>query len=110
MTNEEAIIAEHIDECNKRINVIKTHMNILSNGVIDECKHNIEVLETAIRVAEKQIPKKPDYEGDGCDNDGNIICNTWICPNCEEHYEVDYDNYECCPHCGQRLDWSEYDK
>ena len=27
----------------------------------------------------------------------------WICPNCGEKYEVDYDNYGHCPKCGQRL-------
>ena len=56
---------------------------------------------------EKQIPKKPDFEGDGYDENGFIILDTWICPCCEEKYETDYDNYMHCPNCGQAIDWSE---
>lgn len=52
---------------------------------------------------EKQVPKKPSFEGDGCDKEGNIIYDTWICPNCGKDYEVDYDEYEYCPNCGQAI-------
>lgn len=61
-------------------------------------------LVMAVKALEKQIPKKPDIKGDGYNNDGNIIYDTWICPNCEEHYEVEYDNYDFCPKCGQAID------
>lgn len=54
---------------------------------------------------ERNTAKVPDYEGDGCDKDGNIIYDTWICPNCGEKYEVDYDDYEHCPKCGQAIQW-----
>ncbi len=63
----------------------------------------VEELREAI---EKQRAKKPDYEGDGY-ADGKLVYDTWICPNCEKHYEVDYDDYEYCPNCGQAIDWSE---
>lgn len=65
-----------------------------------------EVYEVAVKALEKQIPKKPNYEGDGY-ADGELVYDTWICPNCEKHYEVDYDDYDYCPNCGQALDWSE---
>lgn len=66
------------------------------NGTWGEC----------IKALEKQIPKKPDLEGDGyCD--GQLVYDTWICPCCEERYEVDYDKYDYCPNCGQAIDWSE---
>lgn len=61
----------------------------------------------AIAALEKQVPKKPAYEGDGCDKDGNIILDTWICPCCSHKYEVDYDDYQYCPECGQKMDWEE---
>lgn len=63
--------------------------------------------EQVQELKERGTAKRPDYEGDGYDNEGNLIYDTWICPNCEEHYEVDYDRYDFCPNCGQRLDWSE---
>lgn len=70
-----------------------------------------EDLQTIKEALEKQIPKKPDYYGDGYDEDGYLIYYTWICPNCGKHYEVDYDDYDFCPECGQAidksLDWSD---
>lgn len=61
-------------------------------------------LEEVQEAAEKQKPKKPDYEGDGY-ADGQLVYDTWICPNCHKRYEVDYDDYACCPKCGQSIDW-----
>lgn len=54
----------------------------------------------------KQTARRPDYEGDGY-ADGHLVYDTWICPCCGKHYEVDYDNYNYCPDCGQKLDWSD---
>lgn len=61
----------------------------------------------AIQALEKQIPKKPDIEGDGYDPDGNLVYDTWICPTCGVSYEIDYDEYNYCPACGQAIDQSE---
>lgn len=63
-------------------------------GTVEECREAVE----------KQRAKVPDYEGDGYDQDGNIIYDTWICPNCGKKYEVDYDDYKHCPECGQAID------
>ena len=63
--------------------------------------------EEAYWLKEKDTAKKPDYEGDGYDNEGNIIYDTWICPCCRTSYEVDYDRYLYCPKCGQKIEWSE---
>lgn len=65
-------------------------------GTVEECRAAVE----------KQKPKKPDYEGDGY-ADGYMVYDVWICPCCGKHYEVDYDDYKCCPECGQAIDWSE---
>ncbi len=53
------------------------------------------------------IPQVPHYEADGYDTEGNLVYDTWICPNCETHYKVEYDHYKYCPECGQAIDWSE---
>lgn len=52
---------------------------------------------------ERDTAKAPDYEGDGYDDAGNIIYDIWICPNCGKKYEVDYDDYDFCPDCGQMI-------
>ena len=65
----------------------------------------IGTIEEFKALKEKSVAKKPDYEGDGC-WDGHVVIDTWICPSCEKHYEVDYDDYDYCPNCGQRIDHS----
>lgn len=76
-----------------------------------ECEESrrccIEYFETAIEALEKQLPKKPTYEGDGYAPDGTFIWDEWLCPHCGSRYEVDYDDYSYCPNCGQRIDWEE---
>ena len=62
---------------------------------------DIEVLQELV---DKATPKKPFYEADGYDENGELIYDTWICPNCNHYYEVDYDDYDYCPNCGQRLE------
>lgn len=66
-------------------------------------------LEMAIEALEKQIPKQPTYEADGYAN-GELVYDTWYCPNCEKNYEVGYDDYDYCPCCGQRIDRSEVEE
>ena len=75
----------------------------LFNGIF---KNKLECLDVAIEALEKQMPKKPSVEGDGY-ADGHLVYDTWICPNCEKHYEIDYDNYDYCPNCGQHIDSSQ---
>ena len=70
---------------------------------------DIEAISMGIKAFERLIPRRPTYEGDGyCD--GGLVYDTWICPNCEVRYEVDYDEYDHCPNCGQAIDWSDDDE
>lgn len=77
----------------------------------DEIPYQSGVINEALKMVEgavgKQIPRKPDYEGDGYDEDGDLIYDSWACPCCHEEYELGYDEYEHCPNCGQALDWSD---
>lgn len=63
-------------------------------------------LKSLLESREKQTPKKPDLEGDGYGDDGVLIYDTWICPCCGKRYEIDYEEYDYCPNCGQAIDWS----
>lgn len=81
-----------------------------SNGKIAPNKEYDDVLRSyriAIEALEKQLPKQPTYDGDGYAPDGTFVYDTWECPNCGECYEVDYDDYDYRPKCGQKIDWSE---
>ena len=78
---------------------------IRNNGEIEHAI--IRELQKLIDVAiEKQIPKKPRFEGDGYWR-GELVYDTWICPNCDTDYEVGTDTHKYCPNCGQAIDWSE---
>lgn len=66
-------------------------------GSIEECRAS----------REKQIPKNPTYDGDGYAPDGTFVWDEWICPCCGTRYEVDYDEHDFCPNCGQKIDWSD---
>lgn len=87
------MLREALDMAISALEEIQQYRSI---GTVEECRAAVE----------KQNPKTPDYEGDGY-ADGHMVYDTWICPNCGERYEVDYDNYDFCPNCGQAIDWGE---
>jgi hypothetical protein len=86
----------------------EVRFNMSTIGLSDKAaKRVVEARNMAIKALEKQMPKKPTYEGDGYAPDGTLVYDTWICPCCDKRYEVYYDDYDYCPNCGQKLDWSE---
>lgn len=90
------MISEASDDDGINIGVIEERIELgkyREIGTIEECREAVE----------KQTPKAPAYEGDGYDEKGNIVYDTWICPSCGEKYEVDYDDYDHCPKCGQAI-------
>lgn len=75
--------------------------------------HKIDLENALFMGAEalkKQIATKPELWGDGVDADMEIIYDMYDCPNCGKSYELDYDEYDYCPKCGQKLDWSNIDE
>ena len=106
MTNKEAIM--HMEEI--RPKKCKMVDGKLQGGFSDHDSDTGKAIDKAIEALEKQIPKIPDYEGDGY-ADGFLIYDTWICPSCGRYYELDCsDDYIYCPQCGQRIDWSTLER
>ena len=56
---------------------------------------------------ELQVAKKPHIWGDGY-ADGALVYDMYDCPNCDKSYEIYYEKHDCCPRCGQKLDWSDW--
>lgn len=79
---------------------------ILKDHGIDTPRKVHEFIYKANLLADKDTPKKPTYVANGY-SDGELVYDTWVCPNCDEDYEVDYHDYDYCPKCGQAIDWSE---
>lgn len=92
-TSGYVMLRESIDMAIKALEEVQQYRAI---GTPEKCREAVE----------KQTSKEPDYEGDGYSN-GQLVYDTWICPCCGHHYEVDYDDYEYCPKCGQKIDWSD---
>lgn len=88
--------AEHITSVKTAIQALEEVQQYHQIGTVEECREAVE----------KQTAKKPDYEGDGF-SDGQLVYDTWICPSCGKHYEVDCDRYYYCQNCGQHIDWSD---
>lgn len=77
---------------------------------LDEYK-SIGSIDEVREAVEKQHPKTPTWDGDGYAPDGTFVWDEWKCPRCGTRYEVDYDEYDYCPNCGQHIDlhtdWSD---
>lgn len=101
MTYEEAIKEAEI-QINVYESMILYNKDFEPKNDNSNYEHKIEFLKIAIEALEKQVPKEPNYEGDGY-SDGELVYDTWICPNCGKYYEVDYDDYKYCPECGQAI-------
>lgn len=96
MTNKEKI---KIKGALVKVKAQKENWGFMDRFTVDEN----EVVTEALK---KQIPQKPIYQADGY-SDGELVYDTWFCPNCDTAYEVDIDEYNYCPNCGQAIDWSE---
>ena len=71
---------------------------------------DIGTLEEVLEAVEKQIPKSPTYDGDGYAPDGTFVWDEWLCPCCGSRFEVEYEEHDYCPNCGQKINWGEEDE
>ena len=91
MSNEQEIIDE-LQEC-------------LDIGDNDKIALYPEEVRMCIDALEKQIKKK--VKRYSCNIIGEITFN---CPSCNlEYYVTDYEDFNYCPNCGQKIDWSVED-
>ena len=85
-------------------------LSVLNNIEISENTLHILIgISFAKEAVEKQIPKKPEYYGDGY-SDGKLVYDYAKCPVCgRDDFEHGINNWGCnyCPDCGQALDWSD---
>lgn len=103
-------IVQEVDDLNSAydaaIKALEEVQQYQAIGIHEECVRKNFTFKSLLESREKQTPKKPDLEGDGYGDDGVLIYDTWICPCCGKRYEIDYEEYNYCPNCGQAIDWS----
>lgn len=78
------------------IKALKEIQEYRAIGTVEECRAAMERLKS----------KTPDIWGDGCDKKGNIIYDMYSCPSCGKNYEIEGEQYNHCPECGQAIDLS----
>lgn len=91
------------------VGVIYSNGNRTSVTNIDEqLLKDIKVLEINGHKFKKETALKPTYEGDGYDENGEIIYDTAYCLNCNHVFKYEINDWGCdyCSDCGQKLDWS----
>lgn len=102
------------------INTIRIHMNAIKEELwnrgqykeaweyqtivdkLDDIQPSDDRITNALR---KQEPMVPDVYGDGY-ADGAPVYDTWECPSCGATYEIEGQQYDFCPNCGQKIDWN----
>lgn len=100
------VTIENLKEVERLIQSWLISINYEEKEIQDTIEAAID-FERAIKALKKQVPKQPHYEGDEYPPDDTFVWDEWLCPNCSSRYEVDYDDYNYCPNCGQRIDWSD---
>ena len=76
---------------------------VQTDSMTEEQDKALAIVQKAV---EKQIAKKPNRWGDGY-SDGHLVYDMWECPTCGKNYELEYDEHDYCPNCGQHIDWEE---
>ena len=87
---------------NALVNVITlaTHSDYYSKDRDDK---DIDLITSIVK---KEIHRSPIRDGYWYDTDRSQVHVGWKCSNCGTKYRVYYAEYDYCPHCGQRIDWS----
>ena len=102
MINQEMI--QNAMHCMK----MSAEMAVCEDCNLYPCDHTdvSDLARVALEALEKQIPQRPDLEGDGY-WDGELVYDTGYCPRCHQDYEIEYHTPKFCENCGQALDWEE---
>ena len=96
MEEKDKLIKQLADDYNEAIAEIRFNMSTIGlkeNSV----KRVVKARDLAINALEKQIPKKPMFNG----------TNWYRCVNGCEIHKKQFEKDWYCPKCGQKLDWSD---
>ena len=102
---------------NEAIELIENDLKLHSKDLSSKYKNGLRM---AINALEKQIPKK--VITSPCNSCNKELCDCecehfavtyrddYRCPTCDSNgvYMQEYElRFDCCPNCGQKLDWSD---
>ena len=92
---------ESIKDAMVNVITLATHSDYYNKDRDDK---DIDLIES---IVEKEIPGSPIRVGYGYDPDRSGVYVRWGCSNCGAKYRAYYTDYDYCPHCGKKIDWSE---
>ena len=100
---DQKLLQQAIESAKCRIYRLKTNQgDTLAHQM--KAENQIELQKITVAALERQVAKKPNIWGDGY-SDGQLVYDMYNCPNCEKSYEIEFDDYNYCPNCGQKLLW-----
>lgn len=73
-------------------------------GLMGVYNLGLEHMLTYLEKNNKDKALAPTLWGDGY-SDGVLVYDMYDCPKCGKHYELDYEQYDYCPNCGQKMNW-----
>ena len=106
---------EVCEECNYYQSCDHTKQADMARIVIsamDELQQykQLGTMEEVRDAVEKQRAKSQTYDGDGYAPDGTFVWDEWLCPCCGSRFEVEYEEHDYCPNCGQHILWEVEDE
>lgn len=87
------------------LDFVKETLNAKEPNVMNHLAAN-RIIDHQLRdLVNRATKTKPEYWSDSVEEDGQIIFDHWNCPNCHHEFELDYEQHDFCPYCGQAIDW-----
>lgn len=103
---EECVSYNSIGTVQGYIDAIQSYTD--TYNLMKEYKSKLQAFEKIGTAEEFDMLKERNREqqteiiGDGY-SDGHLVYDTYICPNCGKQYELEYEEYNYCPECGQHM-------
>lgn len=85
---------------------LKTLASMNENSIVDV----VDIDFDEYRESSRLKAEKPEIVWDGYDPDEEPVAYAWRCPRCRKNYDIEFDEYNCFPNCGQKIDRSEIEK
>lgn len=75
----------------------------------DGYKPTMEEMSKSMDLLKELVDKETPIKLEETDVETDKDCFNWICPRCKS-FHSESEGYQYCSECGQKLDWSDYER
>ena len=75
----------------------------------DGYKPTMEEMSKSMDLLKELVDKETPMKLEETDVETDKDCFNWICPRCKS-FHSESEGYQYCSECGQKLDWSDYER